>query len=83
MDIRLLQEIVNAKREYFLAGNTKNINERIKWVKLIRDNLVLYKNDFYDAFKADFNKPAYEVASTELGQVIKECDFLMKGIFTS
>lgn len=78
MDIRLLQEILIAKREYFLAGNTKNINERIKWVKLIRDNLVLYKNDFYDAFKADFNKPAYEVASTELGQVIKECDFLIK-----
>ena len=78
MDIRLLQEIVIAKREYFLSGNTKNINERIKWVKLIRDNLVLYKNDFYDAFKADFNKPAYEVASTELGQVIKECDFLIK-----
>lgn len=78
MDFKLLQEVVSAKREFFLAGNTKDINLRIKWVKLIRDNLVLYKNDFYDAFKADFNKPAYEVASTELGQVIKECDFLIK-----
>ena len=43
MDFKLLQEVVSAKREFFLAGNTKDINLRIKWVKLIRDNLVLYK----------------------------------------
>ena len=78
MNVKLIQEIVNAKREFFLAGNTRDINNRLKWIKKIRDNLVQYKNDFYDAFKADFNKPAYEVASTELGQVIKECDFLIK-----
>ena len=40
--------------------------------------MVLYKNEFYDAFKADFNKSSLEVATTELGQVIKECDFLIK-----
>lgn len=78
MEIKLVEEIVKAKREFFLKGNTKDIKTRIKWVRKIRDNLVLYKNDFYDAFKADFNKPPVEVATTELGQVIKECDFLIK-----
>ena len=78
MDVKIIQEIVDIKRKYFLSGKTRNIQDRIKWVKQIKDNLILYKNDIYDAFKADFNKPAYEVATTELGQVIKECDFLLK-----
>lgn len=78
MELKLLQEIVNAKRDYFLKGNTKNIDLRIKWVKLIRDNLIRYKDDFYEAFRADFNKPAFEVTTTELGQVIHECNYLLK-----
>ena len=78
MEIKLIEDIVKAKREFFFKGNTKDLKTRIKWVKQIRDNLVLYKNEFYDAFKADFNKSSVEVATTELGQVIKECDFLIK-----
>ena len=78
MEIKLIEDIVKAKREFFFKGNTKDLKTRIKRVKQIRDNLVLYKNEFYDAFKADFNKSSFEVATTELGQVIKECDFLIK-----
>ena len=78
MEISLINKIVAAKRNYFLSGKTKNFEERLKWVKAIKRNLIAYKRDFYNAFKADFNKSAYEVASTELGQVINECNFLIK-----
>ena len=78
MEIKLLEEIVSGKRKYFLDGKTKDLKQRISYLKTLRYNLLQYKNDFYNAFRADFNKPELEVASTELGMVLSEIDFLIK-----
>jgi len=73
----LIQDIVKNQREYYLSGETLNIDFRLAQLKKLRLSLLQNQQDVYDAFMADYNKCEFDVVSTELGLVISEIDYML------
>ncbi|HPG92788.1 MAG TPA: aldehyde dehydrogenase [Clostridia bacterium] len=73
----MIQDIVKNQREFFLTGETLDIDFRLTQLKKLRNSLIQNQTDIYNAFMADYHKCEFDVVSTELGMVISEIDFML------
>lgn len=73
----MIQQI-DSMKEYFNTGITKDINQRIKLLKALKQNILNHETDILDALKQDFNKPAFETYTTEIMIIIQEIDYQLK-----
>lgn len=69
---------IKLQKEFFKSKKTYNINFRINVLKDIRELLIKYKEQFYDAFKKDFNKCEFDVITTEFSLVLEEINYFIK-----
>jgi aldehyde dehydrogenase (NAD+) len=61
---------LNALRQYFDSGKTRSASFRRKSLKKLRDSILRYENELYDALYADLKKSPEESWITELGIVV-------------
>ena len=73
-----IPELVEKQREYFFTYETYDVNFRLKVLKDIKALLFKYKERFFEAFKKDYNKCAFDVTATEFSLVIQEINYMMK-----
>lgn len=73
-----MQEIFNSLRKGL--DEIKDINLRIEYLKKLRLAITNNIDELSKALKEDFNKPEYEVLSTEVFGVLNEIDVFIKKI---
>jgi aldehyde dehydrogenase (NAD+) len=61
---------LNALRQYFDSGKTRSASFRRDSLKKLRDSILRYENELYDALYADLKKSPEESWITELGIVV-------------
>lgn len=75
-----IKEIVEKQREYFLTGQTLELNFRIEQLKKLKTSIKLYEKELLDSFMQDLNKCEYDVIMTELMLVNNELDNMIKNL---
>lgn len=77
-----MQKIVSAQRQFFKDGHTKSYDFRVKQLRKLKNMLITYERDIYEALHFDLRKGKHEVLMTELGILHAEIDFTLKHLST-
>ena len=59
-----IQSIIERQRQFFESGVTLDVNFRLDIFKRLKDLLLKHETDFYEALRADFNKPGFETSAS-------------------
>ncbi len=72
--------IFKSQTDYFDTGTTRNIGFRKQQLKKLRDAIIRYDAEIVEALNKDLRKSEYEAFGSEIGQVIKELDFIVANL---
>ncbi|WP_047979977.1 aldehyde dehydrogenase [Ornithinibacillus contaminans] len=67
-----ITELVEAQRNYFRTGTTRDYQFRVEQLRKLRRMLETYETEIYLALKQDLNKSTFETFTTELGFIYNE-----------
>lgn len=73
-----ITSIFNKQISYFSSGQTRNVNVRIKNLKLLRAAILTYENEIADALFKDLGKSRFESYATETGFILAEIRYHIK-----
>lgn len=73
-----LNEIVDFQRKYYNQGDTLDVNFRIMMLKKLKNSILKYEENLYDALWQDLRKSKFESYETEIGLVIDEINLSIK-----
>ncbi len=71
----MIKQTVNKQREYYLSNETLDYNYRLNALRRLREGILKYENELYDALEKDLSKSKSESYMTEIGFVLKELRF--------
>lgn len=71
-------DIINRQREFFNTGQTLSLDFRISALKTLKNCILSYKNQIYEALFYDLHKSETESFITEISIVINEIDYVVK-----
>ena len=80
MDQLQISSIISQQREFFKTGKTKDIRFRIEALHTLKSAIRNNGKSIQDALKTDLGKSAFESYETEIGVVLKELSFHIRGI---
>jgi len=80
MDRTEIQNIINRQKLYFESGITLDVNFRLNVLKRLRSLLIKHEADFYEALRADFNKPEFETYASENGLVLQDLGLMIRNL---
>ena len=69
---------IRKQKEMMPNGPFKSVKERIRALKLLKQNIKEMKDEIYDALKKDLNKSEPEAYMTEVGLVLSELNYMIK-----
>ena len=72
------QHILANQKEFFLSGQTKPLQFRIKQLKKFKKAIKDNEKYFYDAIRNDFGKSEYETYGSELALIYSELNLALK-----
>lgn len=75
-----IPNVVKNMRSFYETGKTKDVNYRLKYLRLFYENLKKHEEDFYEAMKKDFNKSKFECYATEMSLVYQEIRDKLKNL---
>jgi aldehyde dehydrogenase (NAD+) len=75
-----IKTIVKNQREFFLTGQTRNENFRIRNLEKLKDLLTKYKDQLILALKEDLSKSSSESRLTEIGPLYEELNHTLKNL---
>ncbi len=73
-----MNEAVRKQRLFFEKGITKEIDYRIKSLKLLKQAISNHETEILEALKRDLNKAPFEAYATEIGLVLEELEYIIK-----
>ncbi len=73
-----LHSLMEAQRQYYLKGCTKNINMRLAYLKKLEKEIKRNSELIVRALKDDFNKPEFEAYTTEIMPVLDDIALFLK-----
>ena len=73
-----IQEIIKKQREYFLTGETLDVNFRIKMLKKLYMTIKKYQDEITDALTKDLGKSEFEGFMCEAGLTLTEISYMIK-----
>lgn len=72
-----LIQMFESQSLFFESGTTRNVRFRKEQLKKLRDAIIRYDSAIVEALNKDLRKSEYESFGSEIGQVIKELDFIV------
>ncbi|MDE6294421.1 MAG: aldehyde dehydrogenase family protein, partial [Clostridiales bacterium] len=66
----MIEQIINAQREYFNAGNTLPVAARLKYLKALKSEIKAREADIFAALKSDLNKSDSGAYMVDIGLVL-------------
>ncbi|MBO6793569.1 MAG: aldehyde dehydrogenase [Balneolaceae bacterium] len=73
-------DVLEAQRQFFVAGKTKPVSFRIEQLNTLKQLLKNHDKEIMDAVYKDFKKPPFETYGTEIGLIINEINFALRNI---
>ncbi len=73
-----MNEAVRKQRLFFEKGITKEVDYRIKNLKLLKQIILTHEAEILDALQKDLNKAPFEAYATEIGLVLEELEYIIK-----
>lgn len=73
-----ITSIVEKQKQKFLTGDTKRISHRLKALQDLKDSILFFEDELYDALKKDLNKGKLESYLTEIHMVLSEITLTQK-----
>ena len=80
MEKEQVPNIINAQKEFFNTGKTKEVNFRLTNLKKLKQLVLTYQNRLNEALWADLHKPKFEAYAGEVGFVLQEINIQIRGI---
>jgi len=80
MEKEQIPNIINAQKEFFNTGKTKEVNFRLTNLKKLKQLILTYQNRLNEALWADLHKPEFEAYTGEIGFVLQEINIQIRGI---
>lgn len=74
------QSLVRKQKTYFSSGATKDISYRLAALQKLKNGVSQNEALILNALKADLNKSEFEAYTTEIGVVLAEIRFVIKGL---
>ncbi|MDD7305602.1 MAG: aldehyde dehydrogenase family protein [Peptoniphilaceae bacterium] len=75
-----IKTIVKDQREFFLTGQSRNENFRLRNLRALKEGLDIYKDEIIKALNKDLNKSSFESHMSELMLVYEEIRFAEKNL---
>lgn len=79
-ELSAIEEIVERQREFFLSGETKEIEYRTKALKKLKEIILAKEKRICEALKMDLNKSTMESYMTEVGMTLAEITYSIRHI---
>ena len=80
MEKEQIPNIINAQKEFFNTGKTKEVNFRLTNLKKLKQLILTCQNRLNEALWADLHKPKFEAYAGEVGFVLQEINIQIRGI---
>jgi len=80
MDRIEIQNIIGKQKQFFESGATLDVNYRLDALKRLKALLLKHETDFYEALRADFNKPEFETYASENGLVLQDIGLMIRNL---
>lgn len=80
MDRSEIQNIIEKQKQFFESGVTLDVNYRLDILKRLKALLLKHEKDFYEALRADFNKPEFETYASENGLVLQDINIMIRNL---
>jgi len=74
----LISEMVKSQREFFKQGKSRDLSYRQAALIKLRDGIKRYETEIIEALRSDFQKPAFEAYTTEVGFILDEINHTLK-----
>ena len=75
-----IDNILDKQREYFLSGETVDVNFRIRMLKKLQNVIKTNEEEIIEALRLDLNKHRLETYMCEIAMVYREIDYMLKNI---
>lgn len=75
-----IQEIVSKQKEFFNTQKTKNLSFRKMYLEKLRDLILQYENDLYEAIYQDFGKSKFDTFTTEISFILNDIKYYLKNL---
>ena len=72
---------MDIQRQFLVEGNLMDIKNRIKYLKIIRTNIIKNKEEIINAISKDLGKVNYEIYLTEYQVVLGELEFFIENLY--
>lgn len=78
MEKQQIQAIVDNQRQYYASGATLPVGNRLANLRKLKNAILKYENEIYDALYADLGKSKSESYMCEIGLVLSEITHMLK-----
>ena len=75
-----IPNIISAQKTFFKAQKTKDISQRLMYLKALKNEILSNEHAVYDALRKDFRKSEFETFISEFGLVISELNLAIKNL---
>lgn len=73
-----ISSIFKKQTSYFSSGQTRNVNTRIRNLKLLRSAILSHEDEINEALYKDLGKSKFEAYATEIGYILDEIRYHIK-----
>jgi len=78
MDTKGLEQILESQKRFFAAGQTLDIDSRIRNLRKLKSLIISHENELAEALHQDFHKPYFEVLGTESRFTVAEISLMIR-----
>ncbi len=78
MEKQQIKQLISKQREYFISGETLDVEFRLGCLKRLRDTIKKYEKEIAASLYEDLGKSAYESYMCETGMALSEISYLIK-----
>lgn len=73
-----LKEMLDNQRVFFSTGRTRDVNNRLKYLKKLKESVKNHENEISQALSKDFGKAPFETYMSEIGTVLVELGHIIR-----
>lgn len=75
-----IEKILKRQKSYYFSGKTRELDSRIKSLKLLKGSIKKYEKEILDALNIDLKKSQFEAYATEVGMIYQEINLMVKNL---
>lgn len=75
-----MRRVLEKQQKLFATGETKSFTFRVKMLKRLREAILGFEEEIFEALKRDLKKSKFDAYTTEIGHCLAEISFVLKSL---